>query len=64
VCMDMFMVDVTDLKEVGVGDAVVLMGDQGGASICAEELATWANTINYEIVCGLGARVRRCYLNG
>jgi alanine racemase len=64
VCMDMFMVDVTDLKEVGVGDAVVLMGDQDGASICAEELATWANTINYEIVCGLGARVRRCYLNG
>ncbi len=61
VCMDMCMVDVTAVKDAAVGDAVIVMGSQGKESIRAEELATWASTINYEIVCGIAARVPRIY---
>ena len=60
VCMDQIMVDVGDAK-VKIGDEVVLIGSQGKSSITAEELAELAETIPYEIVCGLGSRVPRIY---
>jgi alanine racemase len=64
VCMDMTMVDVTDVPGAGTGDEVVLLGAQGGESIDADELAERAGTISYEILCGVGRRVPRRYLRG
>jgi alanine racemase len=61
VTMDMTMVDITDIPKATVGDEVVLIGSQGDEIITAEELAIWADTINYEIFCGLSARVPRYY---
>jgi len=62
VCMDQIMVDVGNLK-VAVGDEAVLIGRQGKHTIRAEELARLCGTIPYEIVCGLGSRVPRIYLD-
>jgi alanine racemase len=59
VTMDMCMVDVTDVAGVKVGDEVVILGGQGGARIEAEELAELAQTLHYEVLCSLGARVPR-----
>jgi len=61
VCMDQIMVDVGDAK-VKIGDEVVLIGSQGRSKITSEELAGLAETISYEIVCGLGSRVPRIYI--
>lgn len=61
VCMDLTMIDVTDVPGAELGDAVVLLGSQGGAHIGAHELASLANTIPYEILTGVQARVPRSY---
>jgi alanine racemase len=61
VCMDMIMVDVTDLPPVQVGETVTLIGQQGKESIWADELAGWIGTIPYEVLCGIGSRVPRLY---
>jgi len=66
VCMDMMMVDVTDVAGAAVGDLVTLIGtDPEGrgpeATISADELAAWAGTINYEILSGISKRVPRVY---
>ena len=61
VCMDMIMVDVTDLAPVQVGETVTLIGQQGEESIWADEVATWIGTIPYEVLCGIGSRVPRIY---
>ena len=61
VCMDMIMVDVTDLAPVQVGEIVTLIGQQGGESIWADEVADWIGTIPYEVLCGIGSRVPRIY---
>jgi alanine racemase len=60
VCMDMFMVDVTDMN-VSVGDEVVLFGQSGDLTIDADEIANLSDTISYEILCGIGKRVPRRY---
>ncbi len=63
VCMDWIMLDVTGIEGVSVGDVVTLMGaDDSGNCIHAEELAVWADTIPYEIFCGISKRVPRVYL--
>ena len=59
VCMDMLMVDVTDVPGAEVGDEVVLLGAQGSERISADELAEKAGTISYEILCAVGHRVPR-----
>jgi len=59
VCMDMCMVDVTDIPGARVGDEVVLIGEQGGERITAEEVASRLGTINYEVVSQILARVPR-----
>lgn len=59
VCMDMCMVDVTDVPGVRAGDEVVLIGEQGGQRITAEEVGARLGTINYEVVCQILARVPR-----
>jgi alanine racemase len=61
VCMDMIMIDVTDLPEVDIGDEAVLIGIQGNDFISAEEVAGWIGTISYEILCAIGKRVPRIY---
>ena len=61
VCMDMLMLDVTDIPGAGLDSEVVLMGQQGGERITPDELARLAGTIPYEIMLGFSARVRRCY---
>lgn len=62
VCMDMCMVDVTDVPDVATGDEVVLIGCQGEEEISADDVAELAGTISYEILCGVTARVPRLYL--
>lgn len=68
VCMDQFMIDVTDIVNDGtavcVSDEVVLMGRQGTREISAEELAALCDTINYEIICSPGKRVPKRYIEG
>ncbi len=62
VCMDITMLDVTHIKDVSAGDEVVLMGKQGEDEITAYELAEKADTISYEILCGITSRVPRVYV--
>lgn len=63
ICMDQCMTDVTDLKnEVSVGDEVVLFGKQGDKEITIEDVARDIGTINYEVVCIIGKRIPRIYL--
>jgi len=62
VCMDQIMVDIKDLP-IRIGDEVVLIGLQGRNKITAEELARLSGTIPYEIVCGLGSRIPRVYID-
>jgi len=62
ICMDMCMVDVTDVAEVARGDEVVIIGGQGEENITADEVAGLADTISYEILCAISARVPRLYL--
>lgn len=61
VCMDLTMLDVTAIANVRQGDEVVLLGRQGDAEISADEMAGWAETISYEILTSIGARVPRIY---
>ena len=63
VCMDMFMVDVTDVPGVALGDEVVLLGAQGAERIDASELAAIGRTIHYEVLCAVGSRVPRRAVN-
>lgn len=60
VAMDQFVVDVGD-RDVHVGDEVVLFGDPATGAPSADDWAEAAQTINYEIVTRVGARVRRTY---
>ena len=61
VCMDQMMLDVTDVPGAGMGDEVVLMGEQGGECITPDELAVWAGTIPWEIMLSFNQRVTRQY---
>ncbi|MDO8519424.1 MAG: alanine racemase [Deltaproteobacteria bacterium] len=61
VSMDLTLVDVTDIGEVKTGDEAVLIGAQGSETVVAEEVAAWAETISYEILCGISSRVPRVY---
>jgi alanine racemase len=63
ISMDLTMIDVTDIGETNQGDEVVLLGRQGDAEISADEMAAWSNTISYEILTSIGARVPRIYYN-
>lgn len=59
VCMNMVMVDVTDIPDVRVEDEAVLLGAQGDERITAEQLAEWVGTINYEVTTRIGGHVPR-----
>jgi alanine racemase len=62
VCMDMTMLDVTDVPGVAEGDEVVLIGSQGAERITADDVAAKTGTISYEVLCGISGRVPRVYI--
>jgi alanine racemase len=57
VCMDMVMLDITDIKDLKEGDEVIVFGKE----LPVEQLAGWAGTIPYEIMTGVSQRVKRVY---
>lgn len=63
VCMDMIMVDATEVDGVRTGDEVVLLGRQGSEAITAEEIAGICHTISYEILLAPKSRVPRYYMD-
>ena len=62
VCMDQFMVDVTDIDGVTAGTQVALFGKNGDEEITVEEISSLAGSFNYEMVCGISRRVPRIYI--
>jgi alanine racemase len=64
ICMDLVMLDVTEIDGAREGDEVILIGAQAGAKQSAEDLAEACGTINYEIVTGIRGRVPRRYFRG
>jgi alanine racemase len=63
ISMDIAVADVTDVPEVAVGDAAVLLGRaSGGASISVTEYGAWAGLSEYEVTCGMSKRVPRTYV--
>ncbi len=59
VCMNIIMIDVTDIPGVGVGEEVVLIGRQDAAVITVEELANLSASINYEFLARLSPEIPR-----
>jgi Alr-MurF fusion protein len=57
VCMDMTMIDVTDIPDVIEGDDVIIFGPE----VSVQEVASWANTISYELMTAISQRVKRIY---
>ena len=61
VCMDQFMIDVTDIEQASLWDEVTLIGEQGMENIALEELAERSGRFHYEFLCDLGKRLPRVY---
>ncbi len=65
ICMDMCMVDVTDVPELRAGDTLTIFGyDEDGALVPCERLTDAIGTISYELFCQVSKRVPRLYLEG
>lgn len=64
ICMDQFMVDVTDIPQASEDDEVTLLGRGGEEEITAEELARLSGGFHYELLCNISKRVPRVYLRG
>lgn len=62
ICMDQCMIDITHIKDIKVGEEVILIGEDGNNKITAEEIGDLIGTISYEILCVLGKRVPRVYI--
>lgn len=62
ICMDMCMVDITDVPGAKVGDTVTVVGTDGGETITWDDWAAQLGTISYELVCDINKRVPRLYL--
>jgi alanine racemase len=62
VTMDQIMIDVTNIADASVGDEVMLLGQQGSDRITADDLAGHTGTIAYEVLCAVGARVPRVWV--
>ena len=63
VSMDLTTIDVTSCPDLKTGDSVMLLGSEGGVSINAQQMAKWAGTISYAVLCGIHARVKRVYID-
>ncbi|MZQ83717.1 alanine racemase [Paenibacillus sp. 5J-6] len=64
ICMDQCMINVSDVKDVQSLDEVVLIGEQDGQRITAEDIADQLDTVNYEVICMISHRVARVYVRG
>lgn len=62
ICMDQFMVDITEMPDVQIGDSVTLFGRDGSEMIPVEEIADASASFNYEFICGMTRRVPRIYI--
>jgi alanine racemase len=61
VSMDLTTIDLSHTTALAAGDEVTLLGAEGAASLDAQQIASAAGTISYDILCSIGARVRRVY---
>ena len=59
ICMNMMMIDVTHIPDIAVGDMVTLIGSDGKESLSAHDVASWAQTIHYEILARLNPEIPR-----
>jgi alanine racemase len=62
VCMDQIMVQLDEAPNAKEGDEVILIGDQEGSTLSADDVADYWGTVNYEVICAIGPRVPRVYL--
>ena len=62
ICMDQFMVDVTEIPEVSKGSEVTLIGKDGEASISMDEMGDLCGRFSYEFACDISSRVPRIYI--
>ena len=62
ICMDQCMLDVTGIDNIAIGDEVVLFGYGKEGYPHIDEIASKLNTINYEIICMMGRRIPRVYI--
>ncbi len=62
VSMDLTTIDVTDVPRLEPGDAVTILGREGNVELNAQQVARWAGTISYTVLCGISARVPRVYV--
>jgi alanine racemase len=62
VCMNLTVADVTAMKGVKKGDRVYFLGKDKGNVITSDDIARWADTISYEVLCALGSRNNRKYI--
>ena len=62
ICMDQFMLDVTGIPDLKVGDTVTVMGKDGAEEISAETLGAMCHSFNYEVICNFMPRVKRVYV--
>ena len=57
--MDQCMIDVTNVNNINAGDEVIIFGAE---TVTADTLASWLDTINYEIVCMMSKRIPRIFI--
>ena len=62
ICMDQFMIDVTNIPDVKIGDEAILLGEKNGLKYNADDMAKKLDTINYEVTCMLKSRLPRVYI--
>ncbi|MBC8461168.1 MAG: alanine racemase [Deltaproteobacteria bacterium] len=63
ICMNLTIADVTPIKGVKRGDRVFFLGMEKGNTITVDDMARWADTISYEVLCSIGSRNKREYIN-
>ncbi|HAW49955.1 TPA: alanine racemase [bacterium] len=61
-CMDMTMIDLSDILDISIGDEVVIFGTQDNETISVDEIAKFCETINYEIITGINPKIPRVYI--
>ncbi len=61
--MDVIVVDISEIPGVGVGDVATVVGRDGDQTITLEEVAAWADTVNYEILTGFSRRLPRIWID-
>ena len=63
ISMDLTLLDVTDIPGTDIADEVILIGESGEAAITAVEVSQLLDTVPYEVLCSIGKRVPRIYVD-